>query len=214
MTMRKALGAAVLAGSLAAAMPASATLTFNSGVGGNQGTDNLIFNACGLASNSGLTVQGCLNSNHDTLVNITGSESLHINGGQAVIDASNGTPFTSFTIAMDDPSLGFSRLIFNVDAVADGFATVTATDQFGQVFNFTNIELDGNGQNFFNLGSLDGQVAVSLTFTTNVGISNISDLTQVRLGPTALTPVPEPATLALFGAGLLGLGFVRARRGS
>jgi hypothetical protein len=195
--------------------PATATLTLVPGlVGGSGDVDNVIYNACGTSAGPALTVQGCLNTNHSTLVNFTGTENLVIGGGgQAVINAQDGA-FDNVTIRLADPLLGFSKLQFNLDAIADGTASFVAIDQFGTPFAFNNIALDATGQNFFTLDSADGQVAVSFQLTSTVQIQNISDLEQVRLGPTTLTPpsVPEPASLALLGAGLLGLGFVTRRK--
>jgi hypothetical protein len=187
------------------ALPAHATLILESGlVGGSGDVDNVIFNACGLGGRSGTTVQGCLNTSHSTLVNFTSSESLTTEegGGQARIVGSDGT-FDNVTISLADPSLGFGKLQFNLDAIADGIASFQAIDQFGAVFDFGPMNLSGSGQNFFTLHSLDDQVALSFRLLSTVGVQNISDLQQVRIGPADLEDVPEPGSLALIGLGLL-----------
>ena len=152
------LGAAALLCGLVAGH-AQATLILTAG--NNPGnTDNVVFNPCdNVNTGPALTVQGCLNTDHAQNVNFTGTENLVANGGQARIEAEVGT-FDAFRINFADPSLGFTRLIFNPDADVDGFANFQAVDQFGNVFNFNNIPLDGQGNNFFTLSSADGQVAV------------------------------------------------------
>jgi hypothetical protein len=210
--LRLALGAATIAGGLAISASAQATLILETGlVGGSGDVSNVIFNTCGLGSSTGTTVQGCLNDSHSTLVNFTSTESLTIGGGgQAVIDAGDGS-FDNVRIALADTTMGFSKLQFNLDALANGSATFQATDQFGTVFNFGSFSLDGSGSNFFTLHSMDDQVAMSFSLMSTVGLQNIGELAQVRIGAADGTPVPEPAGLALLGLSLLGVGLVRRR---
>ncbi len=215
-----------------APLSAQATLTLDPGlVGGSGDVDNVVYNPCGpnFATQVGIQIQGCLNTSPTTLVNFTGDEELKAveAGGQARIDAVDGA-FQYVQIAMADPSLGFSKLQFNLDAIADGFANFVAIDQFGTSFNFEDVPINGNGNNFFTLGSLDGQVAVSFTLTSTVAIQSIDELQQVRLGTAAIgvcpngapnfpicspqVETPEPMSMAILGIGLAGLGAARMRR--
>jgi len=178
-------------------------------------TDNVLFNACdNEVLGPALTVSGCLNTNHATVVDFTGTEDLLANGGQATIEGADGL-FDAVTINLADPSLGFAKLIFNLDAVADGTADFRAVDQFGNVFNFADIVLDGEGENFFTLLSDDNQIAVSFSLLSTDGPQNIVNLQQVRLGAVEIPQqIPEPGSLALIGVGLLGIAGLARRRKS
>jgi len=205
-------------------IPASADLMLTAGAGGgNAGTDNVLFNCSGAISGPATTVQGCLNNSNSTLVNFTSDGTVNLVTpamGAARIEGENSAGFSAIEIALDDTTLGFSKLIFNLDAAANGTATFLAIDQFGNPFDFS-FDLVGSGQNFFTLDSANNQVAVSFKLVSTVPIKNISDLEQVRLGPTerctqdctattatqATEQVPEPSTMFLLGSGL----FVLAR---
>src|SRR5690606_32194573 len=92
----------------------------------NQGTHNVVSNPCNDNSTGpGLTVQGCLNVNHDYLVNFTSDENLLISGGQASLVAEDGA-FSFLTISLDSGGT-FSKLLLNIDSSADGFVTFSGS---------------------------------------------------------------------------------------
>jgi hypothetical protein len=235
MSTLKKFGYGLVVATLVALAPggSQATLTLQSGfVGGSGDVDNVVFNPCGpnFATQIGIQIQGCLNSSTTTLVNFNsnGTEILRAatGGGQARIEAQDGF-FDSVQISLADTSLGFSKLQFSLLSEFNGTANFLAVDQFGTPFAFS-APISANGNNQFTLGSLDGQVAVSFTLTSTVGVQAITDLQQVRLGATAVgtcpngapnfpicspqVEVPEPVSLSVFGIGLAMLGAVRMRR--
>jgi hypothetical protein len=225
------LGVAAIMLALAGAPNANATFVLGTGNLGGLG-DNVIVNACaGNILGPAALVQGCLNTSHTTLVDVSSTSPglLTANGGQARFDHSTQQVlFNNFTINFADPTLGFSGIVFNINTdnslPSNVSFTVNAVDQFGnaeaaQVFNGTL----GNGNNFFNLTSVDGEVATSVIGLSDV--LNIEDIRQVRIAeadvPVCIGTgpcggggpgIPEPATLFLFGSAMLGYGALRRRR--
>jgi hypothetical protein len=167
---------------------------------------NLVRNPCGLPDGtaSGTTVQGCLNNNHAQLVDLTSSESLEIQGGQATLEATDGA-FADLRISLVGADLG--TLILNIDASEDGF--VTFADGAGIDGTFA---LDATGENFFTATNISGGF---LSFTTSLTSGGpaaqiVENVNQIRLG--VVGAIPEPETYALLLAGLGMVGFVARRR--
>jgi hypothetical protein len=193
---------------LGAATPARADIIVMAGVN-NQGTDNvLLTDATNVA-----VVAGTINSNQfDVFFESTGGNLNAQASGQAVIaPALTNDPFTNISFYLDNAF--FTRAVFNLNSAADGAMRidVTGINIDGGLFSEV-VQIDMNGQNFFTVDAINGQLIGTLSLTA-LGAVEFEDLRQVRIGGAQDAPgtVPEPVTLALFGLGLAGVGY-RARR--
>jgi hypothetical protein len=216
--MKQSLLAAALAATLGL-MSSSAVAGLIVTTGNNPQTDdNVIANGCsaGVAvPGPALTVKGCFNANHDQPVDFTSNEAITYTGGQATVEASDGA-FATLTISVEGAT--FDTLILNIDAIkqrpTDLASKISFTDGVTTSALFA---LSSNGQNFF---TLTGGPFNFITFNvfqaaqTSTALQDVVDVKQVRIGgwKKIADPVPEPGTVALLGAGLIGLGFVRSRR--
>jgi hypothetical protein len=143
---------------------------------------------------TGTTIFGNINDPNDTLVQFTSTQVITTPSlGQARIESVPSGILNNLVTTI--PGFFFDTAVFNLDAAANGNATITAMDQFGASFNFL-LPLSGSGQNFFTLTTADGELISSVAFTTTVGLENVA---QIRFGETV--PIPSP----IVGVGLPGV---------
>ena len=196
---------------LVSALPARADIIVVTGVN-NLGTDNVLLNP---ATNV-LTVTGTVGADND-LVDFTstsGSGLLNANpSGQATVSGGTGnTLLTQLTFGLANND-SFTRAVFNINAATDGSALihVAGINIVGGFFE-DDFVVDANGQNFFTVTSINGQLITSIALA-GINGATFEDVRQVRLGGGEIPPaVPEPASMVLLGTGLAGAAFRRRRQ--
>jgi hypothetical protein len=169
------------------------SVTFTVGNNPQPNEENILLNS-GL---NGITVFGLTNQTQLQVAFSSTTDTLtEPANGQARILALDGL-VNNITISV--PNGTFEDIILN-PFFGSGTAEVTVVTANNEVFNFS-YSLS-NGQNFLTIVADPGTRIFSVTINATEGFE---DLRQPRISG-AESNVPEPATMFLFGSGLLGVG--------
>lgn len=194
--------------SMTVASFASADIIIDPGPGNFPGDENILFNDPDL-TNDGPLVRGVTNNTMFLFNFFDAGEDLHVNGGQARIEALNDDGYQALSLEFDQDDIAFLTYIMNInvfDAAGDGQVTFFGTVFGGSEVNLGTYDIGAMGENWFRFSTTEGDLIDSLRFTTTV---DVQDLRQNRVGGAQV--VPEPASLAAMAMGI-GLISNRIRR--
>lgn len=100
---------------------------------------------------------------------------------------------------------GFDLAMFGA---ASDVTLSLATNLGSYSFDLGTPQLAGSGVEFFGFAADPGETVTDFSLSSAQGSGSAPGITNVEVG----TAVPEPASLALFGMGIAGLGLVRRRQ--
>ena len=113
----------------------------------------------------------------------------------------------NLTVTFDGNQSAFG---FDMNRLAGTSFDITVNFVSGPAF-FQNIAIPSTSLNFF--GFQSNTTDIQSLVINGIGNATVDfALDNFRYDSTAVASVPEPATLAIFGIGLAGLGFMRRRR--